>query len=626
MAPLVAIAVAATAYLISEAPDQSAAIVATVASLAIAAGVLGWIEDARGLGVKIRALTQLLLGVAAAICLTALTGTSPWIVPLFAVAIAGYINAANFMDGVNGISGLHGLTVGASFAAVGVISDTDWLIGSGLVLAAAFAGFLPFNIFGGKVFLGDVGSYLLGAGIAGIACAAVAAGLSPVAAVAPLAIYLADTSFTLARRVLKGEVWHEAHRAHVYQRLTDVGFSHVGSALIVTAATVACAGIGLATQDGPGHLQAGAVVCVFLICAAYLSLPKLLARRSKDEIAPGRVSVAPSAVPASSLVPSLTAARSSHARHWAVIGASGFVGSAIVTELRKRGIEVVAVPAPRVELEAAHASAEGVLAAAKSGGEHVGVLVAAMKGADVVVNAAGLATPDSAGGEALLGANALLPALIAYAAARGGTKRMVHLSSAAVQGRRRVLDESSETAPESPYALSKALGESALLALASGNEGALPEIIILRATSVQGPGRATTARLQRLAASPIASVAGTGAGPTVVSSVTSLAEFTAEVGAHSTRVPNIVLQPWEGLSAAEALELAGGKSPMRLPVWLCRAAVASGFAVSRVWPRLAGPVRRVELMWFGQQQRSEWAESQQVVVHQHVRATLSRGN
>ena len=86
-------------------------------------------------------------------------------------------------------------------------------------------------------------------------------------------------------------------------------------------------------------------------------------------------------------------------------------------------------------------------------------LAAAFAGVQVVVNAAGLATPGGTDSPALRGANALLPLVVADAADAAGVQRFVHLSSAAVQGHRPFLDESSHVQPFSAYSRSKALGE-----------------------------------------------------------------------------------------------------------------------------------------------------------------------
>jgi len=294
---------------------------------------------------------------------------------------------------------------------------------------------------------------------------------------------------------------------------------------------------------------------------------------------------------------------------WVVIGASGFVGSRIVADARSRGITIVELAAPR--LEAVPASVAAARTAAAGAVDVVDELAAAFRGAGVVVNAAGLATPDAEMSASLVGANAVLPLVALAAARRSGAKRFVHLSSAAVQGPVLVLDESTRTMPFSPYSQSKAWGEQLLVeARAEGTPDDVTEVVVVRATSVQGPGRPTTDRLRRLATSPLASVASPGDAPTPVTSVAALAEFVTAVGTFDGIVPAVVLQPWEGLTVSSVLEAAGGRPPRRLPRLLCRFVVASVRVVSRLMGgRLAGPIRRVELMWFGQGQTSGWAES-----------------
>jgi hypothetical protein len=194
------------------------------------------------------------------------------------------------------------------------------------------------------------------------------------------------------------------------------------------------------------------------------------------------------------------------------------------------------------------------------------------------------------------------------AAQAAGVQRLVHLSSASVQGHRRIIDESSSRAPFSAYSRTKALAEEALEQLAA--DSAPTSLVTVRATSVQGPGRQTTASLVKVAGSPLASVAFPGTAATPVSSIESLAWFVVETGRHPGNVPPLVLQPWEGLSVSGVLRAAGGRAPLRLPQWLCRSLLATGYLFSRLLgERLHGPIRRVELMWFGQEQAPGWAES-----------------
>ncbi|MER1997669.1 MAG: glycosyltransferase family 4 protein [Arthrobacter sp.] len=243
-----------------------------------AASLLGWVEDFRGLSVKVRFGLQLAIGAAGTAALAATLGQSFWWVPVGTLVIAGYINVANFMDGVNGISGLHGLAVGVLYAVAGALSDQVWMIAAGTVIAAAFAAFLPWNLGRGSVFMGDVGSYLLGAAVAGTAVAAFLAGVYVEYLLFPILIYLLDAFTTLVRRIWRGERWYAAHRQHVYQRLTDAGLSHLQSAGVVTVATLLVGGTGLVTGGSGWGATAAGTVFVAAVAGLYLASPRIIVR------------------------------------------------------------------------------------------------------------------------------------------------------------------------------------------------------------------------------------------------------------------------------------------------------------------------------------------------------------
>jgi nucleoside-diphosphate-sugar epimerase len=306
--------------------------------------------------------------------------------------------------------------------------------------------------------------------------------------------------------------------------------------------------------------------------------------------------------------------------NYLVLGASGFVGSALVEHLRGAGVMVTTATTPR--LRAATKTSVGTLAQTARHHPAVADLAATMRGMSVVVVAAGVATPGAALTPELVGGNSLLPGVVAVAARRAGVRRVVHLSSAAVQGRSRSLDESERVQPFSAYSQSKAMGERVARLLAE-ETGA--DVVVLRATSVQGSGRATTAGLQRFARSRLASVAGNGTAPPAVSSVAALCEFIAVVAGRPEPVPPIVLQPWEQLSVADVIRLAGGREPITLPRPLCALSVAGGYAFSAVLGgRLHGQVRRVEALWFGQQVNAHWAQRIGITVRSRLRDVLVR--
>lgn len=339
---------------------------------------------------------------------------------------------------------------------------------------------------------------------------------------------------------------------------------------------------------------------------------------------------------------------------WKVIGASGFVGSSILAKLIAGGINVDAIEAPR--LVTRETDPDQLIKDARKLDGIIDSLAESFAGCDVVINASGLAAPDQQELAPLLGANALLPAVIAIAAQRTGVRRVIHMSSAAVLGAAPVLTDTPHTDPFSAYSFSKALGEEVLLRLRNfieetaasgkapgsadsefpaapshnpahvGNDHAV-ELCIIRATSVQGRGRRTTETFAKIASSPLASVAGDGSQKTPVSSNHALAEFTVMVGSFDGDLPPIVMQPWEESTAASVMIDAGRRKPIQLPVWLCRSLIKAGYTASEyLGDRLTGPVRRVEVMWFGQDIDDSWARANGLVPTSRVSDVLRQAH
>lgn len=158
--------------------------------------------------------------------------------------------------------------------AVGFARPAPVLVVIGAATAGSALGFLPWNAPKARLFLGDVGSYFFGALVTlGIIAGAHRTPMELIL-IAPLAIYLADTGYTLLKRAVRRQPLLAAHREHVYQRLVnEAGLPHLSVALgtallalIITAAWV------------PGSIPLG-LVTTLVVVAAYLSLPSLLNRR-----------------------------------------------------------------------------------------------------------------------------------------------------------------------------------------------------------------------------------------------------------------------------------------------------------------------------------------------------------
>lgn len=281
-----------------------------------------------------------------------------------------------------------------------------------------------------------------------------------------------------------------------------------------------------------------------------------------------------------------------------VLGGSGFVGRAVVEALERRGATVRTVPSPR--LRSALRDLGGLTGELEQApvSDVIADLRRSLSGATVVVNAAGLATA-TADGDDLYGADALLPGVVAAAAPRDA--RLVHVSSAAVQGRRPILDETTDVEPFSPYSAAKALGEQ--LVLRRGGE-----TVVFRPTSVHGRDRQVTATLRRVLSSPAASVAGRGDFPTPQVLVGNVGDAIAFVVLSSDSPPPVVLQPAEGLTAGDLVTLLGGREPWHVPLPMARAIVSALAMAGRSSGRIAGIARRLEMMWFGQSQQVGWLD------------------
>lgn len=258
---------------------RGASVALVLASLS--AGAIGLADDLTGgISFRVRLVAQVVVASAVVAVLGVGDVTMP-LRPLLAivvlVGIVGYVNAFNFMDGINGISGVSGFVAGGMFAVVGYLEGLPLFEVAGAALAAACVGFLPFNLPTARAFLGDVGSYFIGAWIAVLAYSAFLAGVRLDVAGAPLALYLADVGFTLGSRVLRGEAWHAAHRDHAYQRLAARGLGHSGTTAVVLALSLALCGLGLVSSRLPAWRIVAWLAAAALL-TGYLGAPFLLQR------------------------------------------------------------------------------------------------------------------------------------------------------------------------------------------------------------------------------------------------------------------------------------------------------------------------------------------------------------
>lgn len=140
--------------------------------------------------------------------------------PFAFIAIIWSINLFNFLDGIDGYIGTEVIFIGVSLT---VLTGNQ----IGLLLVAATAGFLIWNWPKAKIFMGDVGSTLLGFSIAMLAIYHQNnLSLSIPVWLILTSVFWFDATITLFRRMRNKEKLSEAHRKHAYQRIVQAGFSH----------------------------------------------------------------------------------------------------------------------------------------------------------------------------------------------------------------------------------------------------------------------------------------------------------------------------------------------------------------------------------------------------------------
>ena len=144
------------------------------------------------------------------------------------IFIVGTTNFFNFMDGINGIAAITGMV---GFALMSIFASQSGFDQSVvyfcLCISTACLGFLPFNVPTARVFMGDVGSILLGFLFATLCVLLARTATDFLVLCGFLSTFYADALTTLYIRMRDGERLSQAHRRHMYQLMANqMGIPH----------------------------------------------------------------------------------------------------------------------------------------------------------------------------------------------------------------------------------------------------------------------------------------------------------------------------------------------------------------------------------------------------------------
>ena len=200
------------------------------------------------------------------------TISSVWLwTPVAFIAILWAINLFNFLDGIDGY-------ISSEVACIGLTLFAIFMDATALLLAIAIIGFLIWNWPKAKIFMGDVGSTLLGFNVAVFAIwYQNTQDVSVLFFLIITGAFWYDATITLYRRWRNKEKLSEAHRKHAYQRLTQSGLSHQQVTIGLWGVNLALLGLAYV-----GILFSGFIWAAFILALLLLAAVMYYADRRKE--------------------------------------------------------------------------------------------------------------------------------------------------------------------------------------------------------------------------------------------------------------------------------------------------------------------------------------------------------
>lgn len=193
---------------------------------------------------------------------------NPWLAIVITVIwIVGMTNTINWIDG------LDGLAAGVTLIAAAILAAHTYRLGQytvallPLALAGACLGFLPFNFFPARIFMGDSGAMVLGYLLA---IAAIIGGAKLASALLVLGVPILDGVWMVVYRRYVGGASMRADRRHLHHRLLDLGLSQRQVVGFYYGVSALFGSIALLVPDSYRLLKLGALGMLVVFLAGVL--------------------------------------------------------------------------------------------------------------------------------------------------------------------------------------------------------------------------------------------------------------------------------------------------------------------------------------------------------------------
>jgi UDP-GlcNAc:undecaprenyl-phosphate GlcNAc-1-phosphate transferase len=179
-------------------------------------GIVSFLDDVQGVSRRIRFLSHL-LAIVLVLKECDLIQINWWVIPLF-ILLIGIVNAYNFMDGINGLTGFYSLAIFIPFW----ILEQDYLLKEFMLISIlSLMVFLFFNARNkARCFAGDIGSISMALMVLFIVLIKIEE-TGRIELISVLFVYGIDSILTIVQRLLNNENIFDAHRKHLYQYLAN---------------------------------------------------------------------------------------------------------------------------------------------------------------------------------------------------------------------------------------------------------------------------------------------------------------------------------------------------------------------------------------------------------------------
>lgn len=215
---------------------------------------LGFLDDMRPIGAKLKLIGQIIIasavysaGIQIEVFKNPFTGSEFALGTMSFIATVSWLvfltNLINLIDGIDGLAGGITFMLMCLLANVGVGVGSDFSTLTAAGMAGALLGFLCYNFPPAKIYMGDGGAYFLGFLIGLLSITNSQKGTVAAALLAPmfaLAVPIADVTMAIVRRGLKGLPLFRPDRKHIHHRLLAGGLSSRNAVLVLYAVSLLC--------------------------------------------------------------------------------------------------------------------------------------------------------------------------------------------------------------------------------------------------------------------------------------------------------------------------------------------------------------------------------------------------